>query len=124
MSSWKKSVFVAGVVGAVCVMATAQPVVEGDRLTTREGLTLYTFDNDVPGSGKSVCNAPCSGIFPPYLVEAGAAPGGPHSVIARDDGTKQWAYKGRPLYKFFNDQKRGDKIGDGMSRNTWHVAKP
>lgn len=69
-------------------------------------------------------HAPCSGIHPPYLVEDGAKVTGDYSVITRDDGSKQWAYKGRPLYKFFNDQKRGDKIGDGMSRNTWHVAKP
>jgi predicted lipoprotein with Yx(FWY)xxD motif len=40
------------------------------------------------------------------------------------DGSKQWACKGKPLCRFFNDQKRGDKIGDGMNRNIWHVARP
>lgn len=45
-------------------------------------------------------------------------------MVARDDGTRQWAYKGRPLYRFYGDQKRGDTIGDGMSRNMWHVARP
>jgi hypothetical protein len=69
------SVIVAGVRGALCFMTTAQPVVAGDALTAQEGLTLYTFDNDVPGSGKSVCYAPWSGTFPPKtaMSPAGAA---------------------------------------------------
>ena len=109
---------------SVAVLAFAQPVAREDRLTTPAGLTLYTFDNDEPGSGKSACNAPCSGIFPPYLVERGATPGGDLSVIERADGAKQWAYKGKPLYLWFDDKKPGDAGGDGMNRGIWRVAKP
>ena len=105
-------------------LAVAQPVARDDRLTTPVGLTLYTFDNDVPGSGKSVCNPPCSNIFPPYLVEPGASATGDLSVIERSDGTRQWAYKGKPLYLWFDDKKPGDTGGDGMNRGIWRVAKP
>lgn len=102
----------------------ALPRVVDAVLVSADGLTLYTFDNDVPGSGKSVCNAPCSNIFPPYRVEPDGAASGDFGVVVRDDGTRQWAYKGRPLYTFFGDRKPGDKGGDGMNRNIWHVARP
>ena len=34
-------------------------------LTGTNGMTLYTFDKDVEGSGKSVCNGPCATNWPP-----------------------------------------------------------
>ena len=43
--------------------------------------------------------------------------------IVRDDGKKQWALKGKPLYYWAKDQKPGDKTGDGFN-NVWRVAKP
>ncbi len=104
--------------------AVAQPTISGDVLTTREGLTLYVFDNDVTGSGRSICNAPCSGLHPPYLVEEGATVKEPLGLVMRDDGTRQWSYKGRPLYRFYADDQAGDAKGDGLNRGTWHIAKP
>jgi len=44
------------------------------------------------------------------------------SVIAREDGSKQWAYKGKPLYLWVKDHKPGDATGDGF-RGVWHVAR-
>jgi predicted lipoprotein with Yx(FWY)xxD motif len=108
---------------AACGVSAAQPVVKGGVLTTPKGLTLYVFDNDVPGAGKSVCNAPCTNIFLPYRVEPGKAAKNEASVITRDDGAQQWAWKGRPLYIFYDDKKPGDKLGDGL-RQVWHVARP
>ena len=46
----------------------------------------------------------------------------PGQVIARVDGSKQLAYKGKPLYTWAKDQKPGDKTGDGVN-NVWHAAK-
>jgi predicted lipoprotein with Yx(FWY)xxD motif len=111
------------VVAATCGAAAAQPAVKGGVLASPKGLTLYVFDNDVVGAGKSVCNAPCTNIWPPYLVEPGKVAQGEASVITRDDGAKQWAWKGRPLYFFYDDKKPGDKLGDGL-RQVWHVARP
>jgi predicted lipoprotein with Yx(FWY)xxD motif len=104
--------------------ASAQPAMTGGAIVTREGLSLYTFDNDVAGSGKSVCNAPCSGVFPPYLAGGEDQPNSNFTWITRDDGSKQWAYKGRPLYRFYADEKPGDTAGDGLNRNLWHLARP
>ena len=95
----------------------------GDILTGSNGMTLYTYDKDEAGSGKSVCNGPCATNWPPLLVMDGESAGGDYSVITRDDGRKQWAFKGKPLYYWAKDQKPGDRTGDGFN-NVWRVAKP
>ncbi len=92
-------------------------------LTNAAGMTIYTFDNDPMGAGKSVCNGPCAANWPPIMAAAEAKPEGDYTIITRDDGAKQWAYKGKPLYLWVKDQKPGDKTGDGFNK-VWKVAKP
>lgn len=92
-------------------------------LTDPAGMTLYTFDKDSAGAGKSSCNGPCAANWPPLQAEDGADAGGGYTVVTRDDGTKQWAYHGKPLYRWSKDDKPGDAGGDGF-RNVWHAAKP
>ena len=87
------------------------------------GMTLYTFDRDEAGSGKSACNGPCATIWPALGVAEMAKPMGDYTIVVRDDGKKQWAYKGRPLYYWSKDAKPGDKSGDGFN-NVWKVARP
>ncbi|WP_370679151.1 hypothetical protein [Comamonas sp. GB3 AK4-5] len=87
-------------------------------------MTLYVFDKDAVGSGKSVCNGGCASNWPPLMAPANAVASADWSVVARDDGSKQWAYKGRPLYYWAKDAKPGDKTGDGFLNNAWHVVKP
>jgi len=41
----------------------------------------------------------------------------------RDDGSKQWAYKGKPVDYWSKDQKAGDRTGDGVA-NAWRLARP
>jgi predicted lipoprotein with Yx(FWY)xxD motif len=86
-------------------------------------MTLYTFDKDAAGSGKSACNGPCTNNWPPLVAAADAAPAGDYSVITRDDGTKQWSFKGKPLYFWAKDQKPGDMTGAGFN-GVWQTAKP
>jgi predicted lipoprotein with Yx(FWY)xxD motif len=57
------------------------------------------------------------------MARDGAKANGDWSIVARDDGGKQWAYKGKPLYTWAKDQKPGDRTGDGVN-NVWHVARP
>jgi predicted lipoprotein with Yx(FWY)xxD motif len=92
-------------------------------LTGANGMSLYTFDKDAAGSGKSMCNGPCAANWPPLMVKEGESAGGGYSIVTRDDGAKQWAYKGKPLYFWVKDQKPGDRTGDGFN-NLWHIAKP
>jgi predicted lipoprotein with Yx(FWY)xxD motif len=95
---------------------------KGEVLADAGGMTLYVFDKDQ--DGKSVCNGPCATSWPPLAARPDATVGGGFSVISRDDGSTQWAYRGRPLYTWINDQKPGDTTGDGFLNDTWHVAKP
>ncbi|QKV55874.1 MAG: hypothetical protein HT580_00250 [Dechloromonas sp.] len=92
-------------------------------LTGPNGMTLYTFDKDAAGSGKSVCNGPCATNWPPFYVAEGQMASGDYSIVTRDDGKKQWAFKGKPLYYWAKDQKPGDMTGDGFNK-VWQVAKP
>lgn len=86
-------------------------------------MTLYTFDRDTAGSGKSVCNGPCATNWPPFMAGASDKAMGDYSIVTRDDGAKQWAFKGKPLYYWVRDSKPGDKTGDGFN-NAWRVVKP
>lgn len=103
---------------------TAGPAMVADGiLTGANGMALYTFDKDAAGNGKSVCNGPCATNWPPLFVKEGTSAGNDYSIVVRDDGMKQWAYKGKPLYFWIKDQKPGDRTGDGVN-NAWRVAKP
>ena len=90
-------------------------------LADAAGKTVYTFDKDVTNSGTSACNGQCAALWPP--VAAGAdQPAAPYSVVIRDDGTRQLAYKGKPLYLYAADQKAGERKGDNF-KDIWHVVK-
>jgi predicted lipoprotein with Yx(FWY)xxD motif len=102
--------------------AAAPARVENGVLVGANGMTLYTFDKDVPGSGKSVCNGPCASNWPPLFASDSDRAMGDWSIIVRDDGKKQWAFRGKPLYYWIKDQKPGDRTGDGVN-NVWRVAK-
>ena len=91
-------------------------------LVNTAGMTLYTFDNDVPGRGKSKCNGPCAALWPPALAAPDAKPEGDLTIVTRDDGAKQWAYKGKPISLYSADKKAGDAAGDNF-KDVWHVIK-
>ncbi|MDE2300354.1 MAG: hypothetical protein KGK18_19580, partial [Burkholderiales bacterium] len=91
-------------------------------LVTHSGQTLYTFDKDAANSGKSACNGPCAALWPPLMATATDQPGGAYSIVTRDDGSHQWAYKGKPVYTYKADQKPGERSGDNF-RDVWHIIK-
>lgn len=91
--------------------------------TNQAGMTLYTFDKDPAGEGKSVCNGDCAVRWPPLMAGPSDQARGDFGIVTRDDGSRQWTYKGKPLYLWFKDQKPGDTSGDGVN-NVWRVARP
>ncbi len=112
----------AAVAGCTLAALAAVPVVnEGDVLVDRSGMTLYTFDRD--SELQSVCNAQCAASWPPLSAARGAKRAGDYAIIARDDGGRQWAYKGRPLYRSTRDARPGDRNGNGAD-NLWRIARP
>jgi predicted lipoprotein with Yx(FWY)xxD motif len=103
--------------------AAAGPLAMKDgMLVNSQGLTVYVFDKDVAGSGKSMCNGKCATNWPPVPAAANDKANGAFTIVVRDDGTRQWAYKGRPVYTWPEDQEPGDKYGDGKL-NLWHIVK-
>jgi predicted lipoprotein with Yx(FWY)xxD motif len=110
----------------IAVAQTGQPAQvadtsKGKALVDSRGMTLYTFDRDA--SGKSNCSGQCAQNWPPFMATSASAPSGDWTVVTREDGSRQWAYKGKPLYTWVRDSKPGDATGDGVN-NVWHVAKP
>jgi predicted lipoprotein with Yx(FWY)xxD motif len=112
----------AALAGAVqAAPAMTHESAKGTVLTDAKGMTLYTFDKDK--GGKSACNGSCATNWPPLMASAGEAGGEGYSMIKRDDGKMQWAYKGKPLYTWKKDKKPGDITGDDFKK-VWHIAKP
>lgn len=95
--------------------------ISGGILVAPSGMTLYVFDKDAPDSNKSTCNASCAALWPPLMARPTDRGSAPYSVIVRDDNSRQWAYKGRPLYTYKEDKKVGDKSGDNF-KDVWHAA--
>lgn len=108
--------------GGCASMSNAPAKVADGVLTGPNGMTLYTFDKDVAGSSKSVCNGPCATNWPPLTATETDQASGDFTVIPRDDGRKQWAFKGKPLHFWSKDSKPGDKTGDGFNK-VWQVAR-
>lgn len=92
----------------------------GDALVTMDGKALYTFEKDK--DGKSACNGGCAANWPPLMATGSDKAAGDWTVITRDDGSHQWAYKGAPLYTWVKDAKPGDAGGGKVPG--WHLATP
>ena len=100
----------------------------GDYLAGEDGKTLYTFTPDT-APNKSTCNGDCASSWPPFTLDtgetavAGTGVSGTIATFARDDGTTQVSYNGKPLYYFAGDKAAGDTNGQGVG-GKWFVAKP
>jgi predicted lipoprotein with Yx(FWY)xxD motif len=98
----------------------------GKILVDVKGFTLYTFTNDVAGSGKSAAEG-LTAVWPPLSLAA--APSGvtgatgAWAMFTRVDGKTQVTYNGMPLYFFANDKAAGDTKGDKVG-GVWFAAKP
>ena len=108
------------------VMAKADMVVMktntsiGEVFATADGLTLYTFNKD--GVATSNCYDGCADNWPPFKAKKNAKIWGDFSVIERNDGSYQWAYKDQPLYTWVGDHKSGDTNGQGIG-GVWYAAQ-
>jgi predicted lipoprotein with Yx(FWY)xxD motif len=57
------------------------------------------------------------------MASAGDSASGEWTIVTRDDGSRQWAFRGKPVYYWSKDAKAGDRTGDGVS-NAWRLARP
>lgn len=128
MRSFSSAAFVAALL--VATSANAAVTVPSE-VTTRQtgvgtffadakGMTLYTYARD-DQPGKSACIDDCLKVWPALTAPETAQAQGQWSVITRDDGSKQWAYRGKPLYTYVRDKYPGGAFGDRVG-NAWNVA--
>lgn len=103
--------------------APATTRMQGDQayLVDANQMTLYTFDKDA--EGQSNCHDDCAAKWPPLTAAADAPLADGYSLITRQDGLRQVAYKGQPLYLWIKDHAPGDMTGDGV-KSVWHIARP
>jgi predicted lipoprotein with Yx(FWY)xxD motif len=111
--------------GATLKVATAQNATLDKRiLVTTSGRTLYTLSAET--RGRFICrDSSCTSTWPPLTLRRGVQPTGVRGLgtIRRPDGRRQVTYKGRPLYRFATDRKKGDVGGEGFKDvGTWHAA--
>jgi predicted lipoprotein with Yx(FWY)xxD motif len=97
-------------------------LLEGGRYVFRtdEVLPVYTYDRD--HSGQSSCEALCAQTWRPLAAPASATIVGDWTAIERSDHSRQWAYKGKPVYTYVKDRP-GIISGDGID-GLWHVLSP
>ena len=103
---------------AVSATLLASAGLAAGMMTGDKGMTLYVFDKDA--KDKSNCYDACAKLWPPYFAK-GKAKGEGWTEIKRKDGTKQWAYDGKPLYYYADDKKAGDAKGEGF-KGVWHTV--
>jgi predicted lipoprotein with Yx(FWY)xxD motif len=107
-------------------LATADSAL-GTIVVDSKGMSVYMFDKDTQGSGKSSCTGGCLEAWPPVIAEADspAVDGvtGDVATITRDDGTVQVTLDGWPLYYWQGDKAAGDVAGQGV-QDVWWVLAP
>ncbi len=107
-------------------ISTAKVPNVGVVLTTASGLTLYRFTADTHGT--ATCTGACAKIWPPLLASKGAHVSGPKglkglSLINVGHGHRQVAFHNVALYRFENDKKKGQALGQGVAGKFFAVLK-
>ena len=101
--------------GATVQTASAKPY--GTYLVDAHHDALYVLSSD--SKGTSTCTGACAKAWPPLTVSGKPTAGsgvasGLLGTIARQDGSTQVTYGGKPLYTFSKDSAPGDTTGEGV----------
>jgi predicted lipoprotein with Yx(FWY)xxD motif len=80
-------------------------------------LPLYIFNGEPPG--RSLCDRDCTAVWPIVRAERDDKAVGLWTVVKRDDGRFQWAYKNSPVYTYFEDRPNEPK-GAGKNMD-WYL---
>jgi predicted lipoprotein with Yx(FWY)xxD motif len=93
---------------------------DGRALTDAKGRRLYFNASDKIVSGASIkldsgCDKTCLGNWKPVAAPLAAVASGDWSIVAREDGPRQWAFLGKPLYVPVDDGRGADRA--------WQVAR-
>ena len=95
---------------------------QGPKLVDLKGMTLYYYERDTSGK-TSNCDGKCAQSWTPLSAPTDAKAVGDFTVITRNDGSKMWAYRYRPLYTSPADKEPGDTNGNATTLQ-WRIARP
>ncbi|MET4272369.1 MULTISPECIES: hypothetical protein [unclassified Bradyrhizobium] len=95
---------------------------QGPTLVDLNGMTLYYYERDTTGKSSN-CNGKCVESWIPLSATADAKAIGDFTVISRNDGSKMWAYRYRPLYTSPADKAPGEANGNATTLQ-WRIARP
>jgi predicted lipoprotein with Yx(FWY)xxD motif len=114
-----------GAAAAVDLMTSETSL--GSVVVDKDGMTVYYFLKDTPGSGTSACTGDCLTAWPPVYAESedvvvdGVT--GEVGTIETPDGEYQVTIDGRPVYLFAQDTAAGDVNGQGVN-DVWYAVAP
>ncbi len=94
----------------------------GSKLVDLKGMTLYFYERDTSGKTSS-CNDKCAESWIPLAAPEDAKAIGDFTPITRNDGSKMWAFRYRPLYTSVTDKSPGEANGNATTLQ-WRVARP
>lgn len=80
-------------------------------------LALYIFEGEP--EGQSTCDKTCSAVWPIIQAQRSDKPMGLWTIVQRDDGRLQWAFRNKPLYTYFEDSST-DVRGIGKNMD-WYL---
>jgi predicted lipoprotein with Yx(FWY)xxD motif len=87
---------------------------------TNDDLAIYTFARDK--DGHPTCLGECAKTWPPVIAPADAHRVGEWTAIKRSNVSRQWAYKGKPVYTYVRDEP-GKALGTGVD-GVWQIVEP
>ncbi|HEY6644383.1 hypothetical protein [Povalibacter sp.] len=91
---------------------TIVPSLAGRMLVTSDARSVYAYAKDAPG--KSNCLADCARQWTPVLAPAYAKDRGEFSIVQREPGIRQWAFRNQPLYTRVADEKARTQSGSDV----------
>jgi predicted lipoprotein with Yx(FWY)xxD motif len=98
----------------------------GRVLMTADGWALYHFDRDTPR--KTQCTGACAETWTPFAAPEMAQEKGDWTTLRRPEGTKQWLYQGRSMYRYAAEKRpreiAGNKIRDWQPAFVQAAPKP
>ena len=90
----------------------------GHVLADRKGMTVYAADKP------QTCTDDCAMVWPPLQAPWVAKGEGDWSTVTRPDGSKQWAFRGKPLHRHAADVKPRETSGHGQAGWNAIVLEP
>lgn len=94
------------------------PTAKGRMITTATRTSVYSSDADDPN--RSNCRGECAQVWIPVPAPAFAQQRGDWSVVEREPGIKQWAFKKQPLYTYRDDLAGKQASQRGSDVPGWH----